>query len=62
MRKLLLEKSLNLGKGPNYKTHESESAGFFSSTMSEIFSESSFLIKYYIVIVKKKKIVVRSGP
>ena len=28
MRKLLLEMSSDLGKCPNYKTHESESEGF----------------------------------
>ena len=59
MKKLLLEMSSDLGNCPNYKIHESESAGFFLP-MSEIISESSFLIKSNIVIVKKN-IVVRSG-
>ena len=52
MRKLP-EMSLDLGKCPNYKTHESLSAGFFP-LMSEIISESSFLIKSDINIVQKR--------
>ena len=59
MRKFLSEISLDQWKCPNYKTHESESAGFFP--MSEIISESSFLMKTYIVIVQKR-IVERFGP
>ena len=59
MRKTLLEMSLDLGKCPNYKTHESEHTIFF--LMSEIISESGFLIKSYINIVQKI-IVERFGP
>ena len=40
---------LDLGKCPNQEMHESESTVF--SPMSEIISESSFLIKSYIVTV-----------
>ena len=52
MRKLLSEMSLDLEKCPNYKTHESKVQVF--SLMSEIVSESGFLIKSYIIIVFKK--------
>ena len=46
---MLLEMILDLGKCPNQKMHESESAVF--SPMSEIIFKSSFLIKSYIITV-----------
>ena len=48
-KKLLFEMILDLGKCPNQKMHECESAVF--SQMSEIIFKSSFLIKSYIIIV-----------
>ena len=41
MRKMLSESILDLGKCPNRKMHESESAGFLDGALPE----SSFLIK-----------------
>ena len=46
---MLLEMILDLGKCPNQKMHESESAVF--PPMSEIIFKTSFLIKSYIFTV-----------
>ena len=49
MRKMLSDSILDLGKCPNRKMHESESAFFRLGhfARSKIESESIFLIKYY---------------
>ena len=53
MSKLLLKMNSNLGKFPNQKTHESESAGFlvWPFPMAKILYKNIFLIKSYIVTV-----------
>ena len=57
VRKMLLDSIFDLGKCPNRKTHESESAFFWLGhfARSKIKSESIFLIKYYIINSKKKR-------
>ena len=53
MRKMLSKSILDLGKCPNWKTLESESACFLVGHLvrSKIKSESSFPIKYYIITI-----------
>ena len=56
MRKMFSDSILDLGKCPNPKTHESESACFQVGhfARSKIKSKSIFLIKYYIITILKK--------
>ena len=59
MRKLLLEMSSDLGKCPNYKTHESESGGFIYQCLKSFLKAVSHKALYSYC---KKNIVVRSRP